>query len=176
MAAKAPQKPQTDTAATLAAKTPEEVYLLGQFDCLCVPAQADFDSGFMPMDGVTPKTGIAGSGAKDNEKTDGFASWFWVLHTTAPNIGESEEADDFFAYSTVVPSHISPPTSSSGDGPGPQLQQRRLCEDLYVQDLRRLWQNALHAMGNLGIEEAIVFSIWHGSLLAEPRCKRQPVQ
>jgi len=91
------QNPQTDTAATLAAKTPEEVYLLGQFDCLCVPAQADFDSGFMPIDGVTPKTGIAGSGgtnigpgpttiatataphsAKDTEKTDNFAGWFWV--------------------------------------------------------------------------------------------------
>lgn len=163
-------------------------YLLGQFDCLCVPARADYNSSFMPMAplagaGATndPLKGAAAleagmAGVPDCDGASGFGGWFWVVHSAAPNIGESEEADDFGAYSEQVVDEPSPPSPAgpSPAGPSPtnavgsptsSPPQRRLREDLYVSDMARLWRCALAAMGRLEVDEAILFPFGMGAFL-----------
>uniref|UniRef100_A0A7S4V065 Uncharacterized protein n=2 Tax=Alexandrium monilatum TaxID=311494 RepID=A0A7S4V065_9DINO len=168
----------------------QERYLLGQFDCLCVPARADYNASFMP---IAPTAGAAAAGdplkaaaaveagqggTPDCDGASGFRGWFWVVHSAAPNIGESEEADDFGAYSEQVPAAPAAPSGAQGPAGAPgsprgspdsptdaNQPQRRLHEDRYVADMARLWRASLIAMGRLEVGEAIVFPFGMGAFL-----------
>jgi len=87
------QSPNKDPSSMVAPA--QETYLLGQFDCLCVPARADFGSAFMPMGSnpggeLTPRKRF-----EDCDGADAFHGWFWVLHQAAPNIGETVRHQTF---------------------------------------------------------------------------------
>ncbi|CAL1158309.1 unnamed protein product [Cladocopium goreaui] len=69
----------------------QDTYLLVKFQVVAVPAVADYDAGFNSLQ--------ASSQSFDCDGPEGFNGWFWVLHTAAPNIGESAQAEDFLAYS-----------------------------------------------------------------------------
>eukprot|EP00438_Fugacium_kawagutii_P023983 Skav216890 [mRNA] locus=scaffold1276:77458:82105:+ [translate_table: standard] len=89
----------------------QDTYLLGKFQVVAVPAIADYDAGFNSLQ--------ANAVPVDCDGPEGFNGWFWVLHSAAPNIGESAQAEDFTTYS--------------------------IQEDLYMSDIARLWRNALKA-------------------------------
>jgi hypothetical protein len=109
----------------------------------------------------------------DCDGQDGLASWIWVVHAAAPNIGENANADDFYAYSKEE----APPTvqstvggSHGGHNPHqpcwkPGRSHRRLDEELYLSHVSRLWKNALMAMGRLGVDDGIMFPFGMGAFL-----------
>lgn len=156
-----------------------ECYLLGQFDCLAVPARADYDVNFRPIG--TAATGCSPHGQPapalvDCDGPAGFTGWFWVVHVAAPNIGESTQAEDFVAYSEEEPNTPPQtlPTSMHGGNPSRccwkqqgmmTRPRRRLNEDLYVHDMGRIWRNSLLTMGRLGVEDAVFFPLGMGAFL-----------
>lgn len=113
-------------------------YLLGKFDNLALPIRADYDDTWKPQQ----------QGAILPDCDQGFQNWFWVVHAAAPNIGESTEADDFIEYSRE-------------EGP----RRRRLNEEMYLDDMGRIWRNCLLSMGYLGIQDAIFFPFGMGAFL-----------
>lgn len=115
-----------------------KMYLLGKSECMAIPARADFGANFEPIFGA--KT--------DCDGPNGFRGWFYILHMGAPNIGEGDQADDFMAYAKA--------TGSSA----PSLDEER-----YLGDIRRLWQNAILAMANLGVDDGVLFPIGMGAFL-----------
>jgi hypothetical protein len=153
----------------------QDCYLLGQFDCLAVPARADYDSCFRSLE--TAASGLhrdAPQALADCDGPDGFTGWFWVVHVAAPNIGESTQAEDFVAYSEDqhnAPPHAHPATPGSASRCCWKQQgmlsrpTRRLNEDLYVHDMGRIWRNSLLAMGHLGVEDAVFFPLGMGAFL-----------
>jgi len=157
----------------------QECYLLGQFDCLAVPARADYDACFRSFEASVSGVHQHSSSAPvlaDCDGPEGFAGWFWVVHVAAPNIGESTQAEDFVAYSEEEPHsppHVLPTSTHVGiTSPSCWKQQstlnrptRRLHEDLYVRDMGRIWRNSLLAMGHLGVEDAVFFPLGMGAFL-----------
>lgn len=157
----------------------QECYLLGQFDCLAVPARADYDACFRSLETdalghhqhAHPAPVLA-----DCDGPEGFTGWFWVVHVAAPNIGESTQAEDFVAYSEEEHHAPSPPLPTSTHVGSTSRccwkQQgmlsrptRRLNQDLYVHDMGRIWRNSLLAMGHLGVQEAVFFPLGMGAFL-----------
>jgi len=114
------------------------MYLLGKSECMAIPARADFGANFEPIFGA--KT--------DCDGANGFRGWFYVLHMGAPNIGEGEQAEDFMAYAKA--------TRSSAP---------RLDEERYLEDIRRIWKNAILAMASLGVDDGVLFPIGMGAFL-----------
>lgn len=204
-------------------------YLLGQYECMAVPARADFNHAFDAIDhpapvappagsstsasssgasatqsakpggGQSPNSGgtggnstdplVSGSGAADSQSADcdgpsGFKGWFWVLHEGAPNIGESAQADDFYAYS-VEEAEPEPERKDSeegyeglqgrGIGPNPARccwkdrpsgeRHRRLNEDMYIESMYHLWRLSLLAFAKLGVNDGILFPFGMGAFL-----------
>lgn len=155
----------------------QDAYLIGKFDCLAIPIKADYDVAFQEL--APP-----GSPSLDCDAPQGFKGWFWVVHAAAPNIGESAQADDFFAYSreeahkegqgfppglkstNSVASQMSTPSrccwKEKGDRP-----PRRLDEDLYIRDMGHLWQQALYTMCSLQVTDAILFPFGMGAFLRQ---------
>jgi len=149
-------------------------YLLGQFACLAIPVQADYDSNFerVPCVSDSRKSDrrlghqLEPAPSSDCDGPAGFEGWFWVMHAAAPNIGESSHAEDFIAYSKADPN--SPATSSQrsiGYRPSSRGPARRLETKWYVADMRRLWRLALASMGELRIEDGIFFPFGMGAFL-----------
>jgi len=157
-----------------------DLYLLGKFDGLLVPAKADFGNDFQqiskPLKTESPllpghvqdelqSLSVEAPGG-DCDGSQGFDGWFFVYHAAAPNIGESAQADDFVAYSKET-------EEDSSDGSTrmavwhhrPLRPTRRLDLDMYLKDMGRLWENALKAMGSLGIQDAIFFPFGMGAFL-----------
>ncbi|CAE7737426.1 Hid1 [Symbiodinium pilosum] len=156
----------------------QDHYLLGKYQMVAVPAMADYDSAFgevlRPQD---LKNGLSQQTALDCDGPKGFDGWFWVLHAAAPNIGESAQADDFLAYSVDEEDDSSSPmrTESARSTASTASRccwkerllrpTRRLNEDLYIKDLRRLWRNVLIAMKHLKVEDVILFPFGMGAFL-----------
>lgn len=141
--ARAPPNGNTNSASS----TPAE-YLIGKFDCMALPARADFDSNF---EEVKPVANAQGSPAQASNAPDfdvSSAGWFWMLHMSAPNIGESEEAEDFAAYSKY-------------DAYG----KPRLDQDEYLRDMKELWRTAIMSMGRLGVDDGVIFPFGMGAFL-----------
>jgi hypothetical protein len=148
---------------------PEEQYLLGKFDVVAVPARADFDCAFREY---------ANARRDDCSASDGFPGWFWVIHSAAPNIGESALADDFLAYSreedNVPPNQQMSSASVEGNGKKdarccwkdkPERPTRSLDEDLYIADMGKLWRNTLRVFKRLQIDDVIMFPFGMGAFL-----------
>lgn len=148
----------------------QDTYLLGKFQVVAVPAVADYDAGFNSLQ--------ASSQSFDCDGPEGFNGWFWVLHTAAPNIGESAQAEDFLAYSveeesgtTSRPFRTESTNSAASTSSRccwkdrPLRPSRRLNEDLYIGDIARLWRNALKAVQYLEVEDAIFFPFGMGAFL-----------
>jgi len=148
----------------------QDTYLLGKFQVVAVPAVADYDAGFNSLQ--------ASSQSFDCDGPEGFNGWFWVLHTAAPNIGESAQAEDFLAYSveeesgtTSRPFRTDSTNSAASTSSRccwkdrPLRPARRLNEDLYIGDIARLWRNALKAVQYLEVEDAIFFPFGMGAFL-----------
>ncbi|CAE7448067.1 Hid1 [Symbiodinium natans] len=160
----------------------QDQYLLGKYQMVAVPAMADYDSAF----GEVPRSQDSQNSPNqefhpivnlDCDGPEGFQGWFWVLHAAAPNIGESAQADDFLAYSVEEEGDISSPTRTESVRSTASTASRccwkerlarptrRLDEDLYIQDLRRLWRNVLVAMRHLQVEDIILFPFGMGAFL-----------
>jgi len=156
----------------------QDTYLLGRFQVVAVPATADYDAGFNSIKVESGITSLQPSSVVDCDGPEGFNGWFWVLHTAAPNIGESAQAEDFLAYSveeemgtTSRPVRTESTNSAVSTSSRccwkdrPIRPSRRLNEDLYIADIARLWRNALKAVQYLEVEEAIFFPFGMGAFL-----------
>ena len=97
----------------------EDKYLLGKFQIAAVPVMADYDAAFKRIENrkEAPSECIGPEGFNGrslisfnnlfsilfnsflNSFLNSFSGWFWVLHSAAPNIGESSQAEDFLSYS-----------------------------------------------------------------------------
>lgn len=146
---------------------PEDAYrpemnLLGQFDCVAVPACADFDAFFDAVDLDC-----------NAHVLDSFVGWFWCVHAAAPNIGEDSNAEDFPNYSLQVPIPTLDPASDGDNQPNriPILERQNsrqvLDEKAYLEDFRRIWQSIILSMGVLEVDDAILFPIGMGAFLRQ---------
>lgn len=163
----------------------QENYLLGKFQVVAVPVIADYDSAFNSLQveknnfsAVQPTTPTSrGGSSADCDGPQGFNGWFWVLHSAAPNIGESAQAEDFLAYSVEERNDAQPRRTESNHSTTSTSSRccwkdrptgrpsRRLNEDVYIADIARLWRNALNAMLYLEVEDAIFFPFGMGAFL-----------
>jgi hypothetical protein len=130
--------------------SPVAEYLIGKFDCMAIPSRADFDSNFEEVKSVTPAPGSPAQASSASQPDFDVSStgWFWMLHMSAPNIGESEEAEDFPAY-------------SKPDAYG----KLRLDQDEYLRDMKELWRTAIMSMGRLGVDDGVIFPFGMGAFL-----------
>jgi len=138
--------------------SPSSKNLLGKFDCMAIPVRADYDASFAPL-ATAPSPGAAEEGGAvfldDCDGPNCFAGWFFVLHVGAPNIGESDQADDFHAYAKQ---------EWGNDSAEPTM---RLDEGMYLEDVQRLWRNAIIAMGRLGVDHGVFFPFGMGAFLRQ---------
>ncbi|CAJ1401882.1 unnamed protein product [Effrenium voratum] len=159
----------------------QDTYLLGKFQIVAVPVVADYDAAFdvLQVESNSKQTAKPDAPSRDCDGPEGFNGWFWVLHSAAPNIGESALAEDFLSYSVEevqdndrplrIDSVQSQASTSSTSRccwkDRPMRTCRRLNEDLYIADIARLWRNALLAMKILEVEDAILFPFGMGAFL-----------
>jgi len=136
--------------------------LLGQFDCVAVPACADFDPFFDPI----PR-GRAEAREVDASGVECFQGWFWCVHAAAPNIGEDEKAAEFSNYCLQKQKFTNESNNSPNNSPALERQNSRpvLDEKAYLADFRRIWQNIILSMGQLEVDDAILFPIGMGAFL-----------
>jgi len=187
-------------------------YLLGKYECVAIPARADFDWAFDPIrvtespsntaqgNGPQPMSmprdssssasskgggkGMADSStnhtAPDCDSSSGFAGWFWVLHEGAPNIGESQDAEDFAAYSCQDDQEQENPSSAETNAnpassslvvptwkEHPVRHGQFLNEALYLNTMYHLWRLSILAMARLGVTDCILFPFGMGAFLRQ---------